>query len=614
MRLNVPSFLSAFLLLAGCSGLVEQASRPSAAIRVSIQGEFNKIITATPAITLSATTNDNAGVSWELTSDGNPCSPYCGNLVFSNGPHLAAVYTPPLVLANGTSRHAEISAKSITDPKKSDSFKFMIVAASQAGYAILLRGYDSAGTPLAMAGVLVADPTGNITGGELDINDGGNTTHFQGLQGVFGTDTNFAGIIRGTVTITNAKFPGTAVNPVFKFVLRGTETEGRLVEFDATGNLLAGTMLLQSGVSSQLPSGVFAFGVDSDAPIGGRTVEVGALEMQSNGTVAGVADQSQARSAVVQQAQPLAGTAEVPDALGRGTADISLNGVDVQYAYYAVAQDQLFLLQIGGNASPNTVFSGTARGHAFNFDPVNGIFTTSVFQLTGMEVLPHPQVLAPDAAIGLAQVSADNSVSITCDTNDAGSVGIGSSLAGSLASYDSNTGRAVFAIAGGGQSGLADTLVVYYYDDGAGFAVGEATAGGVISRGFSGTLARQVSTGFNSQSISGPLIGVSGGSSVPGIPAVEAAISADPAAATLAGIAYAEAQQGPLPNVSFQATFSNIDPGTGHGSARFPGAIYGDFTPQAMDSASFYLIGANRFVSIGTQTGTLTGVSYYSPD
>ena len=91
------------------------------------------------------------------------------------------------------------------------------------------------------------------------------------------TDTDFAGVIRGTVTLTNVTLPGGNVNPTFKFAMRGNELQGRLIEFDAAGNLTSGTLLLQSGLSQVVPAGIYSFGLDSDAPVGARTASGGAF-------------------------------------------------------------------------------------------------------------------------------------------------------------------------------------------------------------------------------------------------------------------------------------------------------------------------------------------------
>lgn len=588
-------------------------------IRIKITGEFHSVDTADPPENLQAETNDSLGVIWTLTANGTDCSPFCGALEFSGGRHLTALYTPPPVLASGVSADATITATSMSDSTKSESFVFTIQASHLSNYSMLLRGYDSAGIPLAIAGVVAADADGGIKDGELDINEGGKTTTAKSLRGTFSTDTNFAGIIRGTLTISNFTFPGTGVNPVFKFVLRGNQLEARVIEFDPSGNLTAGTILLQSANSRKMPEGAYAFGLDSDAPVGRRTVAAGAFSISSGGSIVGVADQSQARAPISDQAEALSGKATDPDGLGRGKLSISVNGISTEYAYYLASAGQINLIQIGDGFSFGTVLAGIARSHVFTFDPINGVVQTSVIQLVGVESPQGSNASATDAAIGLLTIERDNSVHLMVDTNNAGTVAAGRTLSGTLVSYDSNTGRGVLFIPGGFQSGFVDKAVFYLYDNGEGFLIDTdpSAVGGPTNKAFSGTLARQIPGPYDNESISAVLIGISGAAPIPGIPNVAAALDADPSSGVLTGMAYATSvgtEAGPLSNVSFEGTFSVTDAASGHGTLTLPAGFFGDFTPSAMATASFYLIGGNRFVAIGTQARLPSGVIYISPE
>jgi hypothetical protein len=584
-------------------------------INVRVTGEFQSVIIGAAPIALSAQTNDPQGVAWSLTSDGSPCAPLCGSLEFSAGQHLSAIYTPPPVLEASASPGASIQATSLTNPSVASSFSFQILPAPATNYVFLLRGYDSKSAPMAMAGVLTANVNGTITNGELDLVQGGKTVRAQSLQGTFSTDTNFAGIIRGTITIANFVLPDTSINPVFKFVLRGNELEARAVEFDGSGNLASGSIFLQSGASFAVPSGLYAFGVDSDAPVGQRTVEAGGFDLASNGTITGVADQSQAGAAAPDVAEPLAGNASAPDSLGRGALSMTLAGITTNYAYYVVNGGQLEMLQLSGGFSFGTVLSGAAMAQSADFDANNGVFQTSAFQLSGVETPQGSSSVAPDVAIGVLTISPDKSVSLTCDSNNAGVVTSSQKLSGSLQSYDPNTGRGVISIPGGYQAGFMDSAAFYLYDNGTGFVVDlDSSASGIVNRGSSGTLTRQSAGPFSANSIAGSFVAVSGASSAPSIPNLAAAATV-PSAPNLEFMAYATSPQAGLQsNVSFSGTFSAPDPTTGRGTAVFPAGLYGNFTPQATAPAVFYLISPNSFVTIGAQPGLISGVSAVIPD
>jgi hypothetical protein len=593
----------------------------AAAISVSLSGTFQSVPAAGPTQTVVATVmNDSAGVQWTLTSGGVACTLACGTLATGVAPSLQAIYTPPPNIGSGPSPVVTITATSVTDTSKSDSFSFTIVEPSKFTYLFLLRGYDASGVPLAMGGAVAVDSNGNVTNGELDINDGGTSTHIQPLLGNYAANTSFDGITRGVLTITNAVLPGTSVHPAFQYVLRGTQVEGKIIEFDATGYSTAGTIQAQSGPIGPLPAGVYVFGLDSDFPVGRRIVENGAFQILSGNSVLGVADVGQAGGNLPIANAPMAGSVTAPDALGRGTISFNVEQTITEYAYYVVNGtqlnvfgSQLYFVQTGGGFDFGTVQAGTARGDAPSFDPSSAPFHTSIVQITGEDAPGGSPVPSPDVAIGALTIAPDKSASLTFDSNDAGTVKTGTTIAGTLTFYDTNTGRGVISFPGGFDAGFMDTAVFYLFDNGTGFIIdGDAQSAGTAgNRGFSGTLSRQFPGPYSTATISGGLIGVSGASASPAIPNAEVALSADPASGTMTGLVSVTGVGVPqLADTPIQATYSVLDPATGHGTAVIPGGFFGDFTPHLMLPTSFYLIVGNQFVAIGAQAGTPSGVTF----
>ena len=590
-----------------------------AAISVTLSGTFQTVSAAGPPQTIVATTNDTAGVQWTMTAGGASCSLACGTLAVGGAPRLQAIYTPPPNIASSPSPAITVTATSATDNSKSSSFSFTILQPAKFTYVFLLRGYDAGGVPLAMGGAVAVDPNGNITDGELDINDGGVATHLQPLLGTYATNTSFDGITRGVLSITNVALPSTKIQPAFRYVLRGNQVEGKIIEFDAGGFSTAGTIQVQSGPVGTVPAGVYVFGVDSDSPAGRRTVENGAFQILSGNMVLGAADLAQAGGILPISNAPMAGSVTAPDAIGRGTVSFNVEGTATDYAYYVVngAQlnvfgSELYLMQIGGGFDFGTVLAGTARGDAPSFDPATAPFHTSIVQMTGVDTPAGSNVASPDVKIGAMSIATDNSVSLTFDSNDAGMVQTGVTITGTLTFYDTNTGRGVVSFPGGFNSGFMDTAVFYLFDNGDGFIIDgdPQSAGAAGNRGFSGTLSRQFPGPYSASSISGGLIGISGASASPAIPSAEVALTADPASGTITGLACATEVGVPqLSDTPIQATYSVVDPATGHGTAMVPGGFFGNFTPHLMLPASFYLIVGNQLVSIGTQTGTPSGVT-----
>ncbi len=178
-------------------------------ISVTIVNKFASQSVGGPPATINATVaNDslNEGLNWTLAAAGAACSPGCGTLVPSAAPSFSAVYTPPVVLPTGANASPTITATSVADATKSDNFSFSIVAASSlfmGSYALLVRGYDSAGNPMALAGSITSNGTNGISGGELDLNDNGVITSVPPpLAGSYTIDTSFNGIPRISISVT----------------------------------------------------------------------------------------------------------------------------------------------------------------------------------------------------------------------------------------------------------------------------------------------------------------------------------------------------------------------------------------------------------------------------
>src|SRR5215472_6108369 len=101
------------------------------AITVSIAPKFNSQTEGGSASSVTATVNNdptNAGVTWALTAGGANCSPQCGTLTFGPAPALTAQYQPPNTAVSAANSQPTITATSVADSTKSDSFSFTLVA------------------------------------------------------------------------------------------------------------------------------------------------------------------------------------------------------------------------------------------------------------------------------------------------------------------------------------------------------------------------------------------------------------------------------------------------------------------------------------------------------
>jgi hypothetical protein len=606
-------------------------------ISVTILNKFAGQLVGGPGVIVSAAvTNDaaGAGVTWVLTSSTGACSPSCGTLVPSVAPSFSATYTPPSTAPMGPSANPSITATSVTDPTKNDTFPFSIASASavfNGPYAFALRGFTSAGVPMAMAGSVSSDGMGNINGGEVDLNENGVATLTPGLSGTYNIDSSFGGIPRITISLTAG-----AATVSLKGVLSTDGTRGRIIEYDGSLRVNAGAIFRQdqAALANANPAGTYAFGLDSDAgtssaPAGtitGRIVEAGQFTLGTGGTsvTGGVADAGQAGAPAVLLGNGLtpasitAGAATAPDHSGRGTLTLIAAGNTNTYAYYVVNTQQLNLIEIDSGGTFMTVQSGTAlQQKALDATSIN---TTSVAALTGAETSGGST--ATDAIVGVITVSGGSggTAIASFEGNFAGSVSPMQNPSfgnGSVFSFDPATGRGV----------LLNTFFfgvgVYLYDVGKGFVIDLTPSGHGVNRGFSGPLVPQVAGPFSVQGdIAGNAIAVAGGSSTAAIPNLDFAVTFDDAGAYSTEVDFTSnnlsiGSNGQAQNAIRQGAYVLTDANVGRGTISFVPGIFGDFSAVDPVFGSFYIISPHQFVAIGQgplgNGGDSSGILYFDP-
>src|SRR5262249_940 len=150
----------------------------------------------------------------------------------------------------------------------------------------------------------------------------GVATLVSGLAGTYTVDTSFSGIPRLTIN-----FMSGALAISLKGVLSLDGTRGRIIEYDGSLRLNAGTPFLQdqAALAAANPPGTYPFGLDSDAGTGssaggnvtGRIVEAGQFTLGTGGTsvTGGVADAGQAGAPAV-----LLGNGFTPASIAAGAA------------------------------------------------------------------------------------------------------------------------------------------------------------------------------------------------------------------------------------------------------------------------------------------------------
>ncbi len=586
------------------------------AVALNITTKFSALFFGGPAVMLDvAVLNDggNAGVSWALTAGGANCSPACGTLAFPPPPSVTATYTPPASQPAPPNDAPTITATSVANARATDSFSFSVVSPAtlfKGKYALLLRGFDEAGLPLVIGGSVTADGQGNITDGEMDIDgDGGITRVPSPMKGTYSIDVSFNGVARGTFDITNYKFPGNGSGIEMKFVLSGDGQRGKLVEFDRSGYLNAGTLLLQdsAALSAANPAGTYAFGLDSDASNGGRIVEAGQFILGNGGITGGLVDLTEAGGIQYSGFPITAGPSTPPDSSGRGTLTLTVNGNAIQYAYYIVSSKQLNLVEIDAGLTLGTVQSGTARIQNLPFT-AGSINMTSVLQMTGVHGVPGTATFAPGVIAGVMKIADAAMFKLTFDENLVGVILKDTVAAGTVFSFDPATGRGVLLAPGAGfDRGFTVSAAFYLSDAGSGYVIDADPTDNIA---FSGTITPQSTGPFPASTLIGNAMAMSGATSVSTIPNLAAAVNLGPGGvlAAVGDLVSLNSQVGGLPSFPFSGTYSIVDAALGRGTATLPAFIFGQFVLTPYPS-SFYVIGPNQFVLIGTQSGVYSGIS-----
>ena len=601
---------------------------------VTITNKFSSIVAgAAPVVVNVNVANDltNSGVNWTLTAGGSNCSPACGTLNPAAAPSFSANYMPPPTVPSGSAANPTITATSVSNPSASDNFTFTIGSAAtlfSGSYVFLLRGYDSfSGAPMAMAGTITADGKGNITGGEIDFNNGGGINHVPSpATGNYTVDISFNDVTQVAVEITSFTFPGSSIDLRYRFTLSGDGTHGRIIEFDGSGYLNAGVIQKQdSSAISSSPSGNFAFGLDSDSPLGGRIVAAGQLAFGATGITGGVIDQAKAGdpSPTYSATAVSASSVAAPDSNGRGTLSITVQNNTTQYAYYVMDSSHIRLIEIDQGGTFGTVQAGTAiQQKTLTSDSVNT--SASILQLTGMDEASGTNTPGPDVIIGLLNISSGNSFTLTFDSNDLGTVLMSHPASGAISSFDPTTGRAVVSDPGGFESAFVDSAVIYLYDQGSGFFIdtdistpdGTPPDQAITNNAFSGTLTPQTGGPFNSSKLSGNLVAAFGGSASSNIPNWDLAFnfaSSTGMYTAFGNLTSLPSQDGQAIGAQFGGQYIMMNTVQGHGRLTIPAAVFGDFVSGSTVQASFYMIAPNQFVLIGIQPGLESGVAFFDP-
>ena len=382
-------------------------------------------------------------------------------------------------------------------------------------YAFFLAGFDSNGLPIAIAGSMKADGLGNISGGEVDVNDNGTVSSNSSLTGTYlfdATGNNTLGTIMLTNLVTNVAQP-----LGFAFSLQASGGFGSIMSLDANNFIAEGTMELQSASALSLS----AMAGDWVVTINGRissipTSALGRFTLASSGATSNVAFDRSVAGSTAGTAGPTTGASATvtfagagPDAIGRGTFTLALNDAlangTQNFAYYAITAKRFIAVETDANGTLIADFASQSTPLIAS----TVVTTGSVFGLAGVDNVAGGEI----TAVGQLQITGANTGTLHLDSNDNGAIVSGATLPIQTVTFDPTIGRGTLAAQSGYANGLADSMVFYLTAPGMGFIM-DATAGST-NRAMAGPLMAQAGAPYSAfTDLSGLGIVRSRGSSV----------------------------------------------------------------------------------------------------
>jgi hypothetical protein len=495
-------------------------------------------------------------------------------------------------------------------------------------FAFVLGGSDATASPyvpIVMAGSFTADGKGNITAGDIDVNDNGvHSTSATPLSGTYAFDTfQTTGTIGygalGTIVLTNTV--GSITHTLkFGFSLNSGGTFGSIADLSANSFVTAGTMQKQTVLTlSGLANGsTNSYVVELDGrnlqPAAVPTSVIGRLTLAAAGTTTVLSfDRSMSGVGTAGPSTPTIGTFSATDGNGRGTftvnfaADALALTPTQAFAYYAISANRFIAVETDANGT--VIADAESQGTI----PANANTTGSVFGMAGIDTVPA----APSeiSAVGQLVISSLTSGTIADDSNDNGGIQTNAALAIPTVTYNTTTGRGTATVTNGVASGFANSLVFYLTGTGgAGFSFIMDGTSLSSNRAMSGPLTAQTGVGsFSTASdLPGAAIVRAKGSAASDAQAFVAEFSLTNVAATYALVAD-QRFPNPAGSTTIQTlTDSPISPVTvGALSAATGRGTFTIVSQAGTETLAFYVIQPNQvvFIDISPLNSGLNGPS-----
>jgi len=297
-------------------------------------------------------------------------------------------------------------------------------------YAFLFQGFDANG-PMAIVGTFSADGTGKVAllAGVEDINSSAAVQANIALN-LAGSSYSVGSDNRGCLTIATLSGTSRYAISLGSLNTSSVATRGRMIETDSTGTLGSGVLRLQDPTAfSTAPSGSFVFDGSSTLSLStttpNRFVLVGSLAAAGGAVTSGEADFSLSGSVDGGAAGPLAitsGSYSV-SSNGRGTLGFTVAGAGTfNNVIYIVSATEFYFMNIVPQSAANPLFAGTAQSQTGPFS-TSSMSGNSVFYRIGLcRGCGTSSTVAPDLSLGVINVPAAGSFTLTADQNQGGTL------------------------------------------------------------------------------------------------------------------------------------------------------------------------------------------------
>jgi hypothetical protein len=284
-------------------------------------------------------------------------------------------------------------------------------------FAFLLSGYDTHGNRVAVAGSLVADGAGAITGGVEDVNDTGvapqsSLTINSGTYAV-GADN------RGVITFTNTAGSTYTMAIALGNLVGGTAEKGSAVEFDSSGYLISGVIEWQNSTAflKAAVAGDYAFGFTGSDMAGSRLAVAGQFIADGSGGIAGgLFDANDNGTLITSGAVGNASTYTVDTTTGRCTAMLDgISPAPSEYVFYIISTSKLLAISLD-TASTSGLVTGEIDAQT------GGPYSNNSLNSTVLMGVDTATVNGSQVTLGVVTFDGSGNASFSMDENSAGTL------------------------------------------------------------------------------------------------------------------------------------------------------------------------------------------------